>query len=187
MKEQTTYKQIIEAADLLFYQQGFENTSFSNIAELVKISRGNFYHHFKSKDEILNAVIEYRLENTRQMLDQWESENENPQDRIQSFINILLMNMEKIKNYGCPVGTLCSELAKLQHPAQMVAHQHFSVFRVWLTQQFEQMHLSQNADDLAMHVLSWSQGVATLAHVYQDERFIQLEITQISNWLKQLK
>lgn len=187
MKQQTTFKQIVEAADQLFYQQGFESTSFSDIAEVVKISRGNFYHHFKSKNEILNAVIEHRLENTRQLLNQWESENLNPQDRVQSFINILLMNMAKIKKYGCPVGTLCAELAKLQHPAQTDAHQLFSLFRGWLTQQFECMHLSQNADDLAMHVLSWSQGVATLAHVYQDERFIHLEITQISNWLKQLK
>jgi len=35
----------------------------------VQISRGNFYHHFKSKDEILDAVITARLANTRMMLE----------------------------------------------------------------------------------------------------------------------
>jgi AcrR family transcriptional regulator len=40
----------------------------------VKISRGNFYYHFKSKDQILDAVIKQHLANTRKMLAMWESE-----------------------------------------------------------------------------------------------------------------
>ena len=40
-----------------------------NIAEAVKISRGNFYYHFKTKDEILDAVIAQRLACTQQVLD----------------------------------------------------------------------------------------------------------------------
>ncbi|MEW8341923.1 MAG: TetR family transcriptional regulator, partial [Candidatus Thiodiazotropha taylori] len=41
-----TRQQIVEAADDLFYRQGFEHTSFADIAKVVSISRGNFYHHF---------------------------------------------------------------------------------------------------------------------------------------------
>ena len=48
MGNKSTRDQIVEAADLLFYHQGFEHTSFSDIAGTVKISRGNFYYHFKS-------------------------------------------------------------------------------------------------------------------------------------------
>ena len=53
-----TRDHIVEIADQLFYQQGYEHTSFADIAEAVNISRGNFYYHFKAKDEILNAVNE---------------------------------------------------------------------------------------------------------------------------------
>lgn len=56
MHEKTTREQIVESADRLFYQQGYENTSFADIAQAVHISRGNFYYHFKSKDQILDAV-----------------------------------------------------------------------------------------------------------------------------------
>jgi TetR/AcrR family transcriptional repressor of nem operon len=35
----------------------------------VQISRGNLYYHFKSKDEILDAVIGARLASTREMLE----------------------------------------------------------------------------------------------------------------------
>ena len=66
--------QIIAAADQLFYQKRFEHTSFTHIAEAVKISRGNFYYHFKTKDEILDEVIKLRLTNTQALLDLWVME-----------------------------------------------------------------------------------------------------------------
>ncbi|WP_198347572.1 TetR/AcrR family transcriptional regulator [Nocardia terrae] len=58
----------------MFYHRGFEQTSFASIAEVVQLSRGNFYHHFKAKDDLLDAVIATRLEETRTMLAQWESQ-----------------------------------------------------------------------------------------------------------------
>src|SRR5215831_14107148 len=122
MSEKPTRDHIVEAADALFYRQGYEHTSFSHIADAVQISRGNFYYHFKSKDEILEAVIDVRMANTRKMLEQWETVGKHPADRIRSFIHILIENRAVIKRYGCPVGTLCGELAKLDHPSQAGAN-----------------------------------------------------------------
>ena len=183
MPERTTRDQIIEAADQLFYQRGYEHTSFSDIAEAVQISRGNFYHHFKSKDEILEAVIRLRLANTRRMLERWEQEGQEPADRIRSFIHLLIVNRARIKRYGCPVGTLCAELAKLGHPSQGEANELFTLFRTWLRRQFVLMGREADADDLAMHILSRSQGVATLASAFHDERFLRQEVQQMCEWL----
>ena len=181
-----TREQIIEAADILFYQQGFEKTSFADIAAEVQISRGNFYYHFKTKDDILAAVIVYRLARTQMMLDKWEAEGDKPEDRIRSFINILIMNRVKIKKYGCPVGTLCSELSKLDHSLQGEANKLFSLFRKWLRQQFKQMVATGDADALAMQVLSFSQGVATVANTFGDEKFIRREVKRMEAWLSDL-
>jgi TetR/AcrR family transcriptional regulator, transcriptional repressor for nem operon len=184
MSAHTTRDQIIEAADLLFYRQGYEHTSFADIAEAVQISRGNFYYHFKSKDEILDAVIALRLANTQRMLDRWEAEGQNPADRIRSFINILIANRTKIMRYGCPVGTLCTELAKLDHGAQAEANRIFTLFRDWLRRQFALLGLEPEADALAMHVLARSQGVATLANAFHDEVFLRKEVDQMCDWLE---
>jgi len=177
--------QIIAAADQLFYQNGFEHTSFSDIAEVVKISRGNFYYHFKTKDEILDAVINLRLANTQSMLDQWINEGETPAERIRSFINILIMNRAKIKRFGCPVGTLTAELTKLNHAAQEDANKLFTLFRIWLKNQFSQLGYKKNADELAMHLLARSQGVAILASAFNDEKFIKQEVNHLNEWLTQ--
>jgi TetR/AcrR family transcriptional repressor of nem operon len=183
MSDTTTRGQIVEAADQLFYRQGFEHTSFTDIADAVQISRGNFYYHFKSKDEILDAVIELRLANTRQMLDRWVIEGAGPADRIRSFIHILLANRAEIKRYGCPVGTLSTELAKLGHPAQSEANELFTLFRAWLRRQFELLGRKPDADALAMHILGRSQGVATLANAFHDERFMKREVEEMYAWL----
>lgn len=183
MSNKLTRDRIVDAADRLFYEQGYEHTSFSQIAEVVGISRGNFYYHFKTKDEILDAVINHRLARTSAMLGSWEVEGETPSERIRSFINILVTNRAKIKRYGCPVGSLCTELAKLDHPARSDANELFMLFRTWLRRQFEQLGRHDDADALAMHLLAFSQGVATLASAFQDETFIRTEVDRLNEWL----
>lgn len=183
MSDRATRDHIVDAADRLFYRQGFEHTSFSDIAEAVRISRGNFYYHFKTKDEILDAVIETRLAQTREMLERWEIEGKTPADRIRSFIHILIANRADIKRYGCPVGTLCAELAKLGHTAQGEAKELFTLFRAWLRRQFQQLGREADADALAMHLLARSQGAATLANAFRDERFIRQEVAEMCAWL----
>ena len=184
---ETTRERIVEAADDLFYRQGFEHTSFASIAQAVEISRGNFYHHFKSKDQILDAVIDRRLDNTRAMLETWEQQAASPRERIRCFVRILITNRAKIELHGCPVGTLTTELAKLEHTAQDKAARVFTLFRRWLTHQFEALGHEASADALAMHVLGRSQGVAVLASAYRDPTFIDREVDDIERWLKSLR
>ncbi len=180
----TTREDIVREADDLFYRQGFEHTSFADIAAAVGISRGNFYHHFKSKDEILAAVIELRLANTRAMLERWEREGGDPTARIRCFIRILIANQAKIMRHGCPVGTLTGELAKTGHPALADAGRLFALFRDWLARQFALLgHAGDRADELALHLVGRSQGVATLANAFGDAAFVEREVAGMCDWL----
>jgi AcrR family transcriptional regulator len=183
MSDKTTRDHIVEAADRLFYRHGYEHTSFSDIADAVQISRGNFYYHFKTKDEILDAVINVRLAHTRALLERWEIEGKHPADRIRSFIHILIANRPDIKRYGCPVGTLCNELAKLNHAARGEANRLFALFRTWLRRQFALLGREADADALALHLLARSQGVAILANAFRDDTFIAEEVRQMCEWL----
>lgn len=183
MPSATTRIRIVEKADTLFYEAGFDATSFSDIAAAVGISRGNFYHHFKTKDQILNAVIRFRLERTREMLANWENNAETARDRILSFIQILIVNRANIMAYGCPAGTLCTELAKMDHASKDHANEIFVLFRGWLTQQFMLLGSDEQAGQHALHVLAWSQGVASIATTFRDEAFIRREVAEITIWL----
>ena len=182
----STRELIVEKADALFYEGGFEATSFAEIAAEIGISRGNFYHHFKTKDDILDAVIARRMERTRVMLDGWEAEGAGPHARILSFVHLLIANRAKIMAHGCPVGTLCSELAKLDHAAQGHAAEILGLFRDWLAAQFRALGAGEKSEAHALHLLSWSQGVAVMATAFRDESFIQGEVAGIEHWLATL-
>lgn len=179
-----TRRQIVDAADQLFYEHGFEATSFADIAKAVGLSRGNFYYHFKTKDEILDAVITLRMANTQAMLDAWDDGAASPVARIRSFIHILIANQAKIMAHGCPVGTLCNELSKLDHVAKGDAAGLFSLFVEWLTRQFAALGREPDADALALHILMRSQGVAALATAFHDEDFIRREVADMEGWLE---
>lgn len=49
--------EILDAAESLFVTKGFDRTSTNDILERVGIARGTLYYHFKSKEDILNAMI----------------------------------------------------------------------------------------------------------------------------------
>ncbi len=184
--DKTTRDRIAEAADGLFYRQGYGQTSFSHIADAVGISRGNFYHHFKSKDEILDAVIALRLHYTAGMLDQWAQAGGRPLERLRSFVGMLVANREDIRQHGCPVGSLCAELARLEHPSREEANRLFGLFRDWLRVQFADLGRGEDADALAMHMLARSQGIAALAQAFGDAGFIEREAQHLSDWLDEV-
>lgn len=186
MAQRDTRERIVATADLLFYERGYEATSFGDIASAVGISRGNFYHHFKTKDEILSAVIAKRLGDRQMMTQRWEAQESDPRSRIERFIDILLVNGEKIRRHGCPIGTLTSELAKLDHAAQAEAVHLFSLFRDWLAEQFASLGRPGDADALALELLSRSQGAATLYNAFQDRDFLDREVAAMKHWLQQL-
>jgi AcrR family transcriptional regulator len=183
MAENATRQNIILEADKLFYHCGYDHTSFADIAGAVGISRGNFYHHFKTKDEILAAVISMRFDRTKEMLEQWGQQATHPLDRIKSFINILIVNQTRIMQHGCPVGSLCVELTKLNHDSQEHANEIFLLFKHWLRRQFLLLGRKSNADTLAMHLLARSQGIAVMASTIADTKFINQEVHMLYKWV----
>jgi len=182
-KGEALRQRIIVAADELFYQQGYENTSFSDIADMIGISRGNFYYHFKSKDEILNAVIDARITGIKVMLDEWDKKFTDPRQRLYYYIDMPLRGQEKIRFHGCPVGSLCAELAKTNHAMLSDANKMFTVFRDWLMVQLNLLGVKKHAEKIAMHFIARVQGIVAVTNAFEDEKFLQQEIKQLKKWL----
>ncbi|MBN2788646.1 MAG: TetR/AcrR family transcriptional regulator [Candidatus Delongbacteria bacterium] len=58
--------EIIDIAQKLFYQKGYDATSIANIIEVVNIAKGTFYHYFKSKEDLLYQLTKRQGENILQ-------------------------------------------------------------------------------------------------------------------------
>lgn len=58
MKSRETKEKIFQAAKRILQKQGYEELSIKNICEEAGVSNGSFYHHFKTKDDLLSYYIE---------------------------------------------------------------------------------------------------------------------------------
>ena len=69
-------KEILDIAEQLFIEKGFDNTSTNDILREIGIARGTLYYYFKSKEEILDAVIDritnQLVEKSKEIFDQKE-------------------------------------------------------------------------------------------------------------------
>lgn len=185
-KGEKTRADIVDCANRLFYERGYEATSFSDIVNDSGLYRGNIYHYFKSKDDILNAVVEQRLNAIHARLTQWETLHPLPKDRLLAFVSMISDYRLKLVEYGCPIGTLNTELGKDRRDLQLAARGLFDLFRDWLTARFVELDRANEAQKLALHLLARAQGISVIGHIYHDQDFIQGEIRQIETWIHQL-
>jgi AcrR family transcriptional regulator len=179
-------QQIVSAANRLFYEQGYNHTSFSEIAEAAAVPRGNFYYHFKSKDAILDAVVDARLQRNRDLLREWEVQHPEPKRRLKRFVDILLNEEQNIIRFGCPMGTLNAELGKTQVELQARVAEMFDVFLNWLKAQFLALGHGNKSRAHALHLLATAQGISLIAHVYADDKFLHREAAQLKDWIDSL-
>ena len=57
--------EIIDIAEELFLRSGYNETAVSDIVKRVGVSQGTFYYYFKSKEDILNAIIERYIDDIK--------------------------------------------------------------------------------------------------------------------------
>lgn len=181
-------QRIIDAADRLFYSRGYNQTSFSDISDETGIPRGNFYYYFKTKEEILEAVVDSRVAVFKSMLEQCDQQSSDPRERLLLFAALPVQNEEQIVQYGCPIGTLSSELAKDQvheiSKARLTAV--FDVLIEWCVAQFCALGFDTNAKRYAMELIARLQGNALMANVYNDSEFLQATTADVKRWIKQI-
>ena len=184
-----TRQHIIDSTDTLMYEKGFNNMSFTEISQISGVSKGNLYYYFKTKEDVLKAVIDHRVNNMKKMLFEWESELPTPLLRLKRFVQIVANESGNVIHYGCPMGSLNTELAKSQSGLQKISKKQFDVFKNWLKKQFKILPSKSISDNeagiLAIHLLVRTQGIAVIAQAYSDKKIINREIEHIYLWLEE--
>ncbi|GAB3173600.1 TetR/AcrR family transcriptional regulator [Telluribacter humicola] len=111
-KAEATRLMILQKAFELIYVNGYQTTSIDHIIATTQVTKGAFYYHFKTKDEmglaIINEILKPTL--TSSFIDPLQKE-QNPLDAIYNLMHHLLMENEFMKvEYGCPVANFTQEM-----------------------------------------------------------------------------
>lgn len=112
-KSEATRLNILQKAFELIYANGYQTTSIDEIIATTQVTKGAFYYHFKTKDEMGLAIINERLKSTFKDTFIHPFQNtDNPFESIYQLMYSLLMENEFLKvEYGCPASNFTQEMA----------------------------------------------------------------------------
>jgi AcrR family transcriptional regulator len=79
-------ERLIAAACDLFYRQGIAGTTLAHIAEAAEVPLGNMYYYFKTKDDIVAAVVEARTEEIRSATAALQRRHGSPKARLKALV-----------------------------------------------------------------------------------------------------
>ena len=177
-------ERLIAAACETIHASGVEKTTLADIAAAAGVPLGNVYYYFKTKDALIQAVIETHLAGLRATLAAIDDAHDAPGDRLEALFHALAAQGELIARSGCPHGSLCLELDKRAEGPGLAAE----MMRVpldWTERQFRAMG-RQDARDLAIQMIARYQGTALLANTFRDPDMMAAEGRRVAEWIDTL-
>lgn len=180
-------ERLTAAAAVLVHQKGFANTTLADIADMADVPLGGVYYYFKTKDELAKAISDSRLNDINTILEQFD-QLPDPYARLRALINVWVDDREVDALYGCPVGSLCYELAKGRGHLSSSAARLFTTLLGWSEKQFRQAGFTKkHAHIQALHLISSLQGISLIANALGDPDSILTETKFLTDWLKALQ
>lgn len=92
---QRTVEKILEVSLALFNEKGYEKTTIQDIVNALGMSKGAIYHHFKSKDEIIEALSERCYHKDTQMELLRNASDKTGIEKLRAIIYRQIQNEEK--------------------------------------------------------------------------------------------
>jgi TetR/AcrR family transcriptional repressor of nem operon len=111
-----TRERIIEAALYLFWLRGYTATGIAEILERAQANAGSFYYCFKTKEELLLAVLELYIRTLMPVVvEPVLSQVRDPVERVFGILEFYRKNLLATGcTYGCPIGRLALEIPEEQ-------------------------------------------------------------------------
>lgn len=111
-------RRLLDAAMQLMIRQGFTATTVDEICGEAKLTKGSFFHYFKTKEEIGEAALDHYWEAQRAaFLNAEFTRITDPLERLHGFLDFMIQMVRRGPlSQGCLMGNLTQELAHT-HPA----------------------------------------------------------------------
>jgi TetR/AcrR family transcriptional regulator, transcriptional repressor for nem operon len=177
-------ERLVESATTLIHEQGVHRTTLADVAARADVPLGNVYYYFKSKDELLGAVLASYEAQAAALIQQFER-HRTPQARLKALVQNWSEMREAVARYGCPMGTLCAELDKFEGGRDRDVAAILALIVDWAESQFRELG-RRDARDLAIALFSGIQGAALLAGTFRDPNILSRQGRLLERWIDSL-
>ena len=178
-------ERLVAAAAQLLHEQGIERTTLADIAGAADVPAGNVYYYFKTKDEVIAAVIEARTQQLKTTLAAIDAHHRAPKSRLKALVREFTAQGEMVAQHGCPLGSLCSELGKRVNPPGFAAAELMRLPIDWAEEQFRSLG-RRDAHDLATDLMAAYEGSALLANTMGDPSILSGAARRLNRWIDTL-
>jgi TetR/AcrR family transcriptional regulator, transcriptional repressor for nem operon len=178
-------ERLVAAAIQLLHRQGIERTTLADIAKAADVPAGNVYYYFKTKDEVIAAVIEAHARQIRTTLASIDAHHRSPKSRLKAFVREFTAQSEIVAQHGCPLGSLCSEIGKRVRPSSFAEAELMRLLIEWAEEQFRSLD-RRDAHDLALDLVAAYEGNALLANTLRDANVLSAAARRLNRWIDTL-
>jgi TetR/AcrR family transcriptional regulator, transcriptional repressor for nem operon len=175
-------ERLVAAATQLLYEQGIERTTLADIAKAADVPAGNVYYYFKTKDDVIAAVIEAHVQQIRTTLAAIDAHHRSPKSRLKALVRAFTAQSEIVAQHGCPLGSLCSELGKRVKRPSFAAAELMRLPIEWAEEQFRSLG-RRDAHDLATDLMAAYEGSALLANTMDDPGILSGSARRLNRWI----
>jgi TetR/AcrR family transcriptional regulator, transcriptional repressor for nem operon len=177
-------ERLVAGARQLIHEQGVEKTTIAEIAQAARVPVGNVYYYFKTKDELVDAAIASHALDVRALLESLERQR-TPKARLKALVRALTAQSELAAEYGCPLGSLCSELDKRTGDFDRPCAELLRLPVDWAEEQFRLMG-RRDARELAFALIAAYQGIALLTNTFREPELMNREARRLERWIDSL-
>ncbi|KRF04853.1 hypothetical protein ASG89_21380 [Paenibacillus sp. Soil766] len=167
-----TSELILDTAQAIVQQYGFNGFSYSHIAEKVGIRNASIHYYFPNKEDLGEALIKRYLRNFQQFVAGIDAEIPNNLEKLRKFI---LLYSGPVQDYcACLSVMLSTDLATLSGKVQVGLSQFFTANLAWLERVLDegrregQLSFEGAADVQAHQFLAALQGAQLLSRSFHD-------------------
>ena len=177
-------ERLVGGARRVLHEQGVEKTTLADIAQAADVPVGNVYYYFKTKDELIAAAIDAHAQDIRETLRSLDH-HRTPKARLKALVRMFVDQRDLAARYGCPQGTLCSELDKRADGLDRDCSELMTLPIDWAEQQFRAVG-RRDARDLAVALIASYQGISLLTNTLRDPELMLREGKRLERWIDSL-
>ncbi|WP_219666090.1 TetR/AcrR family transcriptional regulator [Streptomyces bambusae] len=177
-------ERLAAAAARVLHEKGVEQTTLADIARAADVPVGNVYYYFKTKNELVEAAITAHADNLQAMIGALD-ELPTPQDRLKALLNSWIDQRELTARYGCPTGSLASELDKRADGLDEAVARVMRDLVDWAAQQFQEMG-RDDSRELAVALIAAYQGISLLTNTFREPELMAAEGRRLERWIESL-
>jgi TetR/AcrR family transcriptional repressor of nem operon len=193
-----TRERLVAAAEALILERGYAGTSLDDLLRATGLTKGAFFHHFRSKAELARAVVERYAESDYALFAEWAARadrlSDDPLERVLIFLRLFEEFLDGLEAplAGCVFASFTHEGAAFGPDIRAYIRERLGLWQNLFQKKLAALVAARppivpvGATELAELIVTLIEGGLIMGNALEDRRFLQRQSRQYRTYLELL-